>query len=72
MQKGVTDQKMHNPSRSSALIESVTTDKGKYPYRLIKITKTIADHFGQHCRNCEHCQQEMKKALAKAEQEAEI
>ena len=56
---------LNNPQRPSACLESVTTDKGKYPYRLIKVTKNIADHFMKHCRNCEHCQQEMKKALAK-------
>lgn len=62
---------MYNPPGSSTCLESVTYDVGKYPYRLIKVTKTIASHFMEHCRNCEHCQQVMKEALSKTE-EAEI
>ena len=58
---------MFNPPGSISSV-SVTSDIGKDTYRLIRITKNIANHFMQHCRVCNHCSQEMKKALAKTEE----
>jgi IS30 family transposase len=59
---------MFNPTRSS-IIESVTTDNGKETYRLIKITRIIAQHFMKRAKEDEYIANEMRIALKEADLE---
>jgi hypothetical protein len=57
---------MFNQARSS-ILESVTTDNGKDTYRLIKITRIIAQHFMKRAKEDEYIANEMRIALKEAE-----
>lgn len=52
--------------------KSVTSDIGNNTFRLIRISKTIANHFIEHSKNCAHCTKELKITLAKQQEEEDI